>query len=184
MQEQIKFSDFEIIPVMKSVRKEEIDDKTYFGKNYSRYISNSRLKWIDPEREGAPSLYKNPPRFTSQALNIGSAVHEVLLQPEEFELAPLLGKPTAKLGAVVEMVYELRKKGYKIYDAIHEACNKVSYYVNSIDKKIPFVIEKGLKYYLARKEYDKRKEKSNYICARDGWSLYFDVLVYFCMQEL
>ena len=44
MQEQIKFSDFEIIPIMKSVRKEEIDDKTYFGKNYSRYISNSRLK--------------------------------------------------------------------------------------------------------------------------------------------
>ena len=44
MQTQIKFSDFEIIPIMKSIRKEEIDDKTYFSKTYSRYISNSRLK--------------------------------------------------------------------------------------------------------------------------------------------
>ena len=44
MQTQIKFSDFEIVPIMKSVRKEEIDDKTYFSKAYNKYISNSRLK--------------------------------------------------------------------------------------------------------------------------------------------
>ena len=163
METQIKFSDFEIIPIMKSIRKEEIDDKTYFSKTYSRYISNSRLKWIDPEREGTPTLYKNPPRLSTSSLLIGGKVHEILLQPEEFELAPLLGKPTAKLGAVVDMIYELRKKGYKIYDAIHEACTKVSYYVNSIDKKIPFIIEKGLKYYLARKEYDKKKYEKEQI---------------------
>lgn len=44
MQTQIRFSDFKIIPILKSVRKEEIDDKTYFGKKYARYISNSRLR--------------------------------------------------------------------------------------------------------------------------------------------
>lgn len=89
-------------------------------------------------------------------MSTGSAVHEVLLQPDEFELAPNLGKPTAKLGAVVEEIYNLRQKGCKLHDAIHQACNKISYYVNSIDKKIPFIIEKGLKYYLSRLEFDKK----------------------------
>ena len=41
---KIKFSDFEIVPVMKSVHKEEISDAVYFGKKYRNYISNSRLK--------------------------------------------------------------------------------------------------------------------------------------------
>lgn len=154
MNTKIKFSDFEIVPVMKSVHKEEISDAVYFGKKYSNYISNSRLKWINPDTEGSPELYKNPPRITTQSLSIGSAVHEVLLQPEEFELAPKLGKPSAKLGAVIEEVYRLRKKGKKIYDAIHEACNKITYYVNSIDRKIPYIIEKGLAYYMLRREYD------------------------------
>jgi len=44
MNSEIKYSDFEIVPIMKSVRKEEIDDATYFSKSYSKYISNSRLK--------------------------------------------------------------------------------------------------------------------------------------------
>lgn len=156
MNKKIKLSDFEIVPIMKSVHKEEISDAQYFGKSYSRYISNSRLKWINPDTEGSPELYQNPPKLTTSSLSIGSNVHEVLLQPEEFELAPLLGKPTAKLGAVIEEVYRLRRKGgIKLYDAIYNACNKVSYYINSIDRKIPFIIEKGIKYYLSRLEYDK-----------------------------
>lgn len=44
MSTKIKFSDFEIIPIMKSVRKEEMSDSVYFSNKYSRYISNSRLK--------------------------------------------------------------------------------------------------------------------------------------------
>lgn len=111
MQTRVKFSDFEIIPIMKSVRKEEISDEIYFSNKYSRYISNSRLKYINPAEEGSPQLFKTPPRLSTTSLVNGSAVHECLLQPAEFELAPKLGKPTAKLGAVVEMVYDLRKKG-------------------------------------------------------------------------
>lgn len=165
---KIKFSDFEIVPIMKSVHKEEISDAVYFGKKYRNYISNSRLRWIDPSREGTPELYKNPPKLTTQSLQIGSFIHEVLLQPEEFELAPKLGKPTAKLGAVVEEVYNLRRKGKKIYDAIHEACEKVTYYVNSIDRKIPSIIEKGLSYYLARLEYDKKVYEKEQIHLSDS----------------
>lgn len=157
MQTQIKFADFEIVPIMKSVRKEEISDEVYFSNKYKKYVSNSRLKNINPAEEGNPQLFKNPPKLSTTSLLVGSSVHECLLQPSEFELAPKLGKPTAKLGAVVEMVYDLRRKGWGLKDAIYEACNKVSYYINSIEKKIPSIIEKGLKYYLARLEYDKKK---------------------------
>ena len=85
------------------------------------------------------------------------------MQPNEFELAPLFDKPTAKLGAVVEEIYNLRRNGIKLYDAIHAACNKVSYYVNSIDKKIPSIIEKGLKYYLNRLKFDKQEHDKEQI---------------------
>ena len=111
MQTQIKFSDFEIVPIMKSVHKEEISDEVYFSNKYKKYVSNSRLKNINPTEEGNPQLFKNPPKLSTTSLLVGSSVHECLLQPSEFELAPKLGKPTAKLGVVVEMVYDLRRKG-------------------------------------------------------------------------
>lgn len=42
--EEIKFSDFKVIPDYNSVRKENINDDTYFGENYKKMVSNSRLK--------------------------------------------------------------------------------------------------------------------------------------------
>ena len=144
----IKFSDFEIVPVMSSVCKRDISDELYFSSKYAKYISNSRLKNINPSEEGSPAKYLDPPRIQTQSLSIGSAVHECLLQPEEFELAPKMNKPTAKLGAVIDQIIINREKGLSIYDSIHKACEKVGYYVNSIDKKIPFIIEKGFEYYL------------------------------------
>ena len=157
MDTKIKFSDFKIVPVLKSIKNIAMDDNTYFSKQYSKFISNSRLKWIDPESGGDPQLFKNPPKLKTSSLNIGGKVHEVLLQPEEFELAPALGLPTAKLGQVISEVYNLRKtdKTISIKDAITTACLKVEYFVNSIPKKIPSIIEKGRVYYFNRYMYDK-----------------------------
>lgn len=154
----IKFSDFEIVPIMSSVIKRDISDELYFSSKYAKYISNSRLKNINPNEEGDPSKYLNPPRIQTQSLSIGSAVHECLLQPEEFELAPKLNKPTAKLGAVIDEIFINRSKGLSIYNSIHKACEKVGYYVSSIDKKIPFIIEKGFEYYWNRRKYESVKE--------------------------
>jgi hypothetical protein len=41
---KLNFSDFQIVPNINSVHKEEIDDETYFGDKYKKFISNSRLK--------------------------------------------------------------------------------------------------------------------------------------------
>lgn len=144
---KVRFDDFKIVPVMDSIRKEEINDATYFSKPYSKYISNSRLKCIDPNEGGSWEEFCNPSHISTSSLNIGSAVHEVLLQPESFEIAPKMGKPSAKLGAVIDEVYKLRQDGYSIYDAIKTASNNIDYFKNTIDKKIPSVIEKGLEYY-------------------------------------
>ena len=118
-----------------------MSDEEYFSSKYRQYISNSRLKYIDPKEDGSPELYKNPPHFSSSSLHIGSSVHECLLQPDSFCLAPKMHRPTAKLGDVVEMVYNLEHDGMDRIDAIREACNKVGYYVNQIDRKIPMIIE-------------------------------------------
>ena len=44
----VKFSDFEIVPIMSSVVKRDISDELYFSSKYAKYISNSRLKNINP----------------------------------------------------------------------------------------------------------------------------------------
>lgn len=145
---KVKFSDFTIIPVLDSIRNIVMDDETYFSSKYSKYISNSRLKNINPEEGGSPQQFMNPPHLTTSSLNIGSAVHEVLLQPESFVLAPKMDRPTAKLGQVIDRIWVYRQEGMSIYKSIKTACTKVGYYVNQIDKKIPYIIKNGLSYYL------------------------------------
>lgn len=144
---KVRFEDFKIVPILDSIRKEEISDEVYFSKPYAKYISNSRLKCIDPTEGGSWEEFCNPSRISTSSLNIGSVVHEILLQPESFELATKMNKPSAKLGMVIDEVYKLRQDGYSIYDAIKKASSTVQYYVNAIDTKIPSIIEKGLDYY-------------------------------------
>ncbi|MBO7211820.1 MAG: PD-(D/E)XK nuclease-like domain-containing protein [Methanobrevibacter sp.] len=164
----VKFSDFTIVPVLKSIKNIAMDDETYFSSKYSKYISNSRLKWIDPESDGSPDLFKSPPRITTNSLSIGSSVHEVLLQPDEFELAPKFNRPTAKLGQVIEEVYKFRKQNLSIEQSIRRACEKVGYYVNQINKKIPMIIEKGITYYLSRYAYEKQSFNKTQIFLSDS----------------
>lgn len=155
---KVKFSEFKIVPVLDSIKRKDMSDEEYFSSKYRQHISNSRLKYIDPKEDGSPELYKNPPHFSSSSLHIGSSVHECLLQPDSFCLAPKMHRPTAKLGDVVEMVYNLEHDGMDRIDAIREACNKVGYYVNQIDRKIPMIIEKGTPFWDALDAPRERQE--------------------------
>ena len=144
---KVKFSDIKLIPVFDSIRRCDMDDDTYFSEKYREYISNSRLKHINPAEGGSPSDYKQPEQISTQSLSIGSAVHECLLQPESFTLAPKMGKPTAKLGQVADYIYVNRKPDVPIEATIADACRSVGYYVNQINSKIPFIIEKCTPYW-------------------------------------
>lgn len=146
MVEKVKLSDFRIIPDFNSVRREEIDDATYFSPQYSCYISNSGLKWIDPKSGGSPQLFKNHPKLKSTSLAIGSAVHEVLLQPESFALAPKVNKPSAKLGEVIDEIPNFLTEGVELDDAIKQAALKVDYFTASINSKIDSIKDAYNKY--------------------------------------
>lgn len=149
---QVKFSDFKIIPLLDSIKRLDIDDNTYFSSKYRNYVSNSSLKYINPDENGSPDLFKNPPHFTTSSLNIGSSVHELLLQPDSFVLGPKLHKPTAKLGQVADYVYSHRKNDIPIEETIREASQEIGYYINQIESKINNIIEKCSPYWNALDE--------------------------------
>lgn len=67
----LKFSDFRIIPDIESAHREAIDDATYFSSKYAKFISNSRLKYINPEESGSPELFLNPPKLKTTSLSRG-----------------------------------------------------------------------------------------------------------------
>ncbi len=151
---QINFSDFEIIPIISSARREKISDEIYFSNKYANFISNSKLWYINPKQDGSPSNFMNPPHLNTQSLFLGSCIHELILQPEIFSLAPKCKKPTAKLGATIDKIIYYRKHGQSIYDSIIKASKDCDYYVNQIDSKIHKIIKEGLKYYLLSKNFD------------------------------
>lgn len=145
----VNLSDIKLSPNLESIRREKISDKEYFSKEYSDYISNSRLKLINPDQDGSPEKYKIG--FTGEittSLSIGSGIHELFLQPESFTLGPDLNKPNAKLGLVIDEIKQLRREGYTINNAIKLACERVHYYENNINlSRIKSIIKEGLKYY-------------------------------------
>lgn len=151
----VKFKDFKIIPILDSLKRVDMSDEEYFSKKYSDYVSNSRLKNIDPSRGGSPEQYKNPPHFSTQSLAIGSVVHMQTLQKDDFEFYPKMGKPSAKLGLCLDYIIKYRKEGYTIYDSIIKAsCSSDYYYGRITPGIIKGIISKGLKYYLKAKDID------------------------------
>lgn len=81
-------------------------------------------------------------------MQIGSAVHQLFLQKDDFTLIEGLNKPSAKLGQVVEKAKHYRNNGHSVVDSIHNAAHDVGYYVNCLtEKRIHDVIEKGFSYY-------------------------------------
>ena len=171
---KVKFEDFKIIPDLDSIRNIEMSDETYFSSKYGKYSSNSGLKNIDPKEGGSAEKFCNPPHFSTDSLIIGTSVHEILLQPDEFVLGPNLGKPSAKLGRVIDEIWKNRQNGDSIYDSIYKACKKIDYYSNSIDKKIRFIIEKGLAYYikLSTPRWVKEGAEEVMLCDKDYNTVY------------
>ena len=116
---KIDLSQVTLKPILSSVQRLDISDETYFGPQYKHYISNSRLKLIDPTCNGSPSTYKAG--FTGKttgSLSLGSNIHMLYLQPEEFELVTDVTLPNGKLGLACEKAIKHYKKGGKIEESI------------------------------------------------------------------
>lgn len=151
---QILLSDFTIKPIISSAKRLNISDAEYFSKKYENYVSNSRLKNINPEQSGCPSLYKaGISNFTTSSLQLGSAVHELFLQPDDFVLAKAVDKPTAKMGMIADSIIKYRNQGFSIYNSIKHSCLDIGYYDNTpLDNKLKKIIKECISYYFKSKD--------------------------------
>jgi hypothetical protein len=118
------------------------------------------LALINPSQGGSPAKYKAGLAANAQqspSLFFGSAVHEMVLQPESFIVVNEVDRPTAKLGLLTDYLYDkFYKLGLPITDeAIIEASNAVDYYKDKMNEnKIEFAKRSSLAYCEGRKNFE------------------------------
>lgn len=148
-----------IIPLINTLKLQKIDDSEYFGEKYGEYISNSRLSLLNPYQDNDPKAFfegLNKHSKYSDALIFGSAVHELVLQPENFVLVDGVDRPTAKAGFMADELYPLfEANGVVTADEIIAASNKIDYYKGKMDAdKMEALRIKCEDYYTKRRAYE------------------------------
>lgn len=148
-----------ITPLLDTLRLEKIDDEEYFSEKYSNYISNSRLSLINPEQDNNPEAFfegLSKHNKYSDALIFGSAVHQLVLQPESFVLVDGVDRPTAKAGFMADELYPLFIANHVVTaDEIVAASDKISYYKGKMDAdKMEALRIKCENYYAQRTAYE------------------------------
>ena len=107
----MNLNEIQIEPIIESLRLENISDEIYFSKRFSNYISNSRLGLINPKQGGTPEqFFEGKFNAFSDSLIVGSAVHELILQPESFFMVDCVDRPTAKMGYIADELYTNTRK--------------------------------------------------------------------------
>ena len=154
-------------PLTETVHIKDISDEVYFSKEYSDYISNSRLKLIDPTDGGTPNKFfegLGNNKLYSDALIFGSAVHELTLQPDSFILTEI-DRPTAKAGFMADYIWENYigpcgdNAGEMIAaltdDIFIEASDEIDYYKGKMNEdKIAALKEKCEQYWIDRSIFE------------------------------
>ena len=109
-----------------------MDDPTYFGTKYKDYISNSKLGLLNPAQGGSPQIFfKGFSGNDSPALALGSAVHQLTLEPNDYTLSDLKG-PTGKLAKAYNQFLDYRKRDFSLEKSMILACADTEYYVKEI----------------------------------------------------
>lgn len=128
----------------------DVDDSKYFSNEYSDYISNSKLSLINPEEGGSPEKYKSGlsnNKIFSNAMEFGSAIHQLILQPEEYGLIEEIDKPSGKLSFVVDYLLS-NNLNISNDDDIIIACNEFNYFTNKLTtSKISEIRDKITEFY-------------------------------------
>ena len=152
----MKLSEIHIKPLLETLRFEDIDDEIYFSEKYSGYVSNSRLSRINPDQDGSPEKFFNQTLgIYTDSIVFGSAIHELVLQPESFELNEFANRPTAKAGFMADEVFKTYKNNGNIIEAIYKASNKIGYYKDKLtENKINKLIEQCTPYWQDRLKFE------------------------------
>ena len=94
-----------ITPLLDTLKLDKIDDATYFSNAYKNYISNSRLGLLKSKGVQAFFDWEGSTDY-NPSFAFGTALHQLVLQPELFELIDSVYKPTAKAGLVADYLYK------------------------------------------------------------------------------
>lgn len=152
-------SNVKITTLPDTIQLIEMDDEEYFSDKWAEWISNSKLALINPDQDGSPEVYKEglgKHQKYSDSLVFGSAVHELVLQPESFILAEGVDRPTAKLGAMADELFENYLNDLTDDKYIIAASNKIDYYKGKMDKiKIQNVLDKCEEYWKSKEKWHK-----------------------------
>lgn len=155
-----------LIPLLDTIQLIEMSDDEYFSDKWSDYISNSKLALINPAQGGSPQIYKEGlskhPKY-SDSLVFGSAVHELVLQPESFKIINNVDRPTAKMGAMADELYKvfLNNEGTISDKDIIAASEKIDYYKGKMDEaKIENVKDKCINYWRDRRDWESEHNNS------------------------
>ncbi len=157
----MKLSEIQINPLLDTLVMLDIPDEEYFSDTYKDYISNSRLSYINPEQGGSYNLYLENPKKESSSLLLGSAVHCLTLQPDDFLLVDTVDRPTAKAGLMADFLYK-PNSSIPTKEEIIAASDKVNYYKGKMDdKKIDELLSKCTNYWRNRAlfEHDYKDSK-------------------------
>ena len=135
----------------------KMTDDVYFSDKYSDYVSNSKLGLLNPCEGGSVQKYKEG--FTkgfNPSFVTGTAIHELVLQPDLFFLADDVGKPTAKMGAMADLLYDVHnKKGSIDLTDCEKVAVDIQYYPKSLsDKRIQRIYDESMPYITRRMEYE------------------------------
>lgn len=130
-------------------------DTEYFSPKYRDYISNSKLGLINPDEGGSPEKYISGFQSSySDSFELGSAIHAMVLQPDSYLIADIY-KPTGKLGLWVESVFQLRKLGWTIQDAITQASINADYYASKLNgTRLKTALKGCLPFYMQRIKFE------------------------------
>lgn len=146
-----------ITPLLDTLRLQKIDDAVYFSEKYSDYISNSRLGLLNSKNGGSCQKFLDGLAANNQfnqSFQLGSAVHECVLQPEYFYLVPELDKPSAKAGVMADIIYNYEDHQITS-ERLQEAAIKADYYHGMPSaKQLLSVSDKIRPYLQKRSEFD------------------------------
>lgn len=153
----MRLDDIKLEPILETLQLEKIDDNVYFTSPvYKSRISNSRLTLLNPLQDGSPEKFFQgfKPVF-NPSFQLGSAIHEQVLQPELFKLADDIGKPTAKMGLMADELFDIYCQRDITDGDIITASNKVDYYKGKMNSdRINEVRTKCAKYWDNRTFYE------------------------------
>ena len=143
-----------------NIRVTDMPDKEYFA---IPALSTSKLKLLDPSHGGSIEKYNEG--FSSKynaALELGSAIHNAILSPDEYIISDYICPVSAKLKLFIECLAKYRKNPETRKSALLLASEEADYYQGKLTDKVKLnAYKKGKDYYRRLMRGDFTAENNN-----------------------